>query len=368
MEITDNIKVSVIIPIYNAESFLRPALDSALAQTLSDIEIICVDDGSTDTSLEIIKEYQGKDLRVRIITQTNAGPALARNNGIKRARGEYISFIDADDFVEPSFLETLYNLANRDELDIAIARYDIYDSEKGKFEPSEHAEHSYVFEDGRVSSKNEYPDVILSATTGAAWNKLFRRSFILEKELSFLQDARIFEDVYFVTTAMSLAERVGKVQNVLVHHRIHSAQAYSRLIDKHYPQAILVYQRIKEFLIQNGMYAPLSRSFLNLSATRCHKIFNLLSGESKENFWNMLHTEYAEILGWHEKDASDFDREEICEFVVFVQLYNFDEYKKRLTRNGELKVVGTVKQNMEIAKTKKKFRRFFSGIFKRKNK
>ena len=94
-----NIKISVVIPIYNATEFLRAALDSIIAQTLSEIEIICVDDGSTDRSLDIIKEYQQKDERVRIVTETNAGPALARNNGLRRVRGEYVEFIDADDFI-----------------------------------------------------------------------------------------------------------------------------------------------------------------------------------------------------------------------------------------------------------------------------
>ena len=81
----NDIKVSVIIPIYNAYDYLRPAMDSVLDQTLRDIEIICIDDGSTDKSLEILKEYQKSDDRVRIITETNAGPALARNKGISRA-------------------------------------------------------------------------------------------------------------------------------------------------------------------------------------------------------------------------------------------------------------------------------------------
>ena len=366
MEITTDIKVSVIMPVYNADSYLRHAIESALDQTLSDIEIICIDDGSTDTSLEIIKEYQEKDGRVRIITETNAGPALARNNGIRRSRGEYIAFLDADDFLEPTFLEVLYNLAKSEELDIAIADYDIYNSSKAKFEASTPADHSEIFEGGRVTSKNEHPDFILSSTTGAAWNKLFRRSFIEEKGLVFLQDARIYEDVYFVTTAMSLAERVAKANKVLMHHRIHSEQARTKLFGKYYAQVLVVYLKIKEFLVQKGMYAPLSHSFLNLTANRCYKLFNLFTGDLKREFWNMLHTEYAELLDWQGKDASDFDREEICEFIVFVQLYTFDEYQKRLSKNGEVKVVGTVKQNLEIAKTKKRFRRFFSGIFGKK--
>ena len=99
------------MPIYNAYDYLGPAIDSVLSQTLTEIELICVDDGSTDSSYDLIKEYQKKDERVRIVTETNAGPALARNNGIKRARGEYLAFLDADDFFEPDMLKKMVEKA-----------------------------------------------------------------------------------------------------------------------------------------------------------------------------------------------------------------------------------------------------------------
>ncbi len=359
-----DIKVSVIIPIYNASNYLAPALDSVLDQTLTDIEIICIDDGSTDGSLEIIKAYQARDERVRIVTETNAGPAHARNNGTKRARGEYLAFLDADDFYEPTFLEELYVLAKKEDLDIAIAKYDIYNSRKARFEPASEADNAAIFDSGRITSKHEYPDHILSATVGSAWNKIFKRSFVADAALGFLTDVRMYEDVYFVVTAMSLAERVGKVQSVLMHHRIHSDQSRAKLFRRCYSQVPLVYLRIKEFLVSHGMYSPLKHSFLNLSVSRCYKIFNLLSGDSQKNFWNMLHDEYAELLDWNGTDASDFDFLDFCDFAVFVQLYNYDEYKKRLDKGGKLKVTN-VKQNIQLAKNKKRLRRFFSRLFRK---
>ena len=367
METSADIKVSVIVPIYNAADFLRPALDSVIVQTLREIEIICIDDGSTDKSLEILKEYQEKDERVRIVTETNAGPALARNNGIRRARGEYLAFLDADDFYHPEFLESLYNLARRDVLDIAISQYDIYNTRKSRFEASAGADHSDIFTPGKVTSKSEYPDIILASTTGAAWNKLFRRSFIEDKGLTFLQEVRMYEDVYFVVNAMSLAERVGKVHKILMHHRIHSEQSRVKHFSKYYAQVPVVYLKIKEFLMAHGMFAPLFLSYLNLSASRCYKIFNILSSDAKEHFWNMLHEEYAELLGWQGKDASDFESVEVCEFAVYVQLYNYTEYKRRKSR-GKKFSASRVKQDVQLAKKKKRFRRFFGKIFGRKDK
>ena len=360
-----NIKVSVIIPIYNAYDFLRTAMDSVLSQTLSEIEVICIDDGSTDNSLEILKEYQGKDDRIRIVTETNAGPALARNNGVRRSRGEYIAFLDADDFYHPEFLESLYMLAKRDVLDIAISQYDIYNTRKARFEPSGGADHSDIFTPGKVTSRSESPDIILASTTGSAWNKIFRRSFIEDNGLAFLQEVRMYEDVYFVVNAMALAERVGKVHKILMHHRIHSEQSRAKLFSRYYSQVPVVYLKIKEFLMAHGMFAPLFLSYLNLSASRCYKIFNILSGDAKEHFWNMLHEEYAELLGWQGKDASDFESVEVCEFAVYVQLYNYTEYKRRKSR-GKKFSASRVKQDVELAKKKKRFRRFISKIFGRK--
>lgn len=347
-----DIKVSVIVPIYNAYDYLRPALDSILGQTLAELEIICVDDGSTDHSLEILKEYQGRDGRVRIVTETNAGPALARNNGIRRARGEYVAFLDADDFLEPTFLEKLYSLAKKDDLDIAVSEYDIYNTRKAKFESATPADASDIFAPGIVTSKNEHPDRILSSTVGSAWNKLFRRCFLEEKQLVFLTDVKIYEDVYFVVTAMSLAERVGKVFEVLMHHRIHSEQVRAKMFKKYYLQVPFVYASIKEFLMHHGMYAPLSVSYLNLSASRCYKLFNLLSNDSKEIFWNSVFSEYSEKLGWDEDSLNDISDGEVREFAHNVSSYDYTQYNKRCLKGKKGKKMKKIP--------------FFKAVFSRK--
>ena len=365
-----DIKVSVIMPIYNASAYLRPAMDSVLTQTLKEIEIICVEDGSTDSSYELIKEYQKQDSRIRIVTETNAGPAHARNNGLKRARGEYISFLDADDFFEPTLLETLYNTAKERDLDIAIAEYDIYNTKKATFEKAPAAEHEEIFRENEVTSKNEYSDQIFLAVNGAAWNKLFRRALIEEKGLAFLPDVKMYEDVYFVVTAMSLAERVGKVFETLVHHRIYKNQARAKMFKKHYMQVPFVYSKIKEFLMHTGMYLPLSASYLNLTASRCYKIYNLLGSGAQEDFWNALHNEYAEKLGWHDKTAEDFENCESCDFVANVILYNHKHYKKHVSRTRHLSWT-KVKARFKKIEARKNFRAFLSvfafwKLFKRK--
>ena len=101
----EKIKISVIVPVFNAEKYLKMCLNSLVSQTLKNIEIICIDDGSTDNSLAILDKFKSKDDRIKIIKQKNYGVSIARNNGISEAQGEYIGFVDADDWVDKDFLK-----------------------------------------------------------------------------------------------------------------------------------------------------------------------------------------------------------------------------------------------------------------------
>lgn len=113
-------KVSVVVPVYNSEKYLNKCLDSVINQTLHEIEIICINDGSTDGSADILDSYAKKDSRLKIITQENQGLSTTRNNGIKISRGEYISFVDSDDWIDEDFLEKLYYSAKNSNADIAV--------------------------------------------------------------------------------------------------------------------------------------------------------------------------------------------------------------------------------------------------------
>ena len=124
-----NIKVSVIVPVFNVESYLNESLDSILNQTLKDIEIICINDGSTDNSLDILETYSKKDKRIKIISKENEGQGVARNVGLDNAQGEYISFVDSDDFIKRDMLEKLYNKAENNDLDLVMCKVSSFDNE-----------------------------------------------------------------------------------------------------------------------------------------------------------------------------------------------------------------------------------------------
>lgn len=118
-------KVSIIIPVFNVECYLQECLDSVVNQTLKDIEIICIDDGSTDSSLKILQKYKKQDNRIILLTQENKGAHLARTTALKIAKGEYIGFIDSDDWIDLDFFETLYNKAIEENADIVRTKIKI---------------------------------------------------------------------------------------------------------------------------------------------------------------------------------------------------------------------------------------------------
>ncbi len=364
---SNEIKVSVIMPIYNATDYLRPALDTVIDQTLREIEIICIDDGSTDKSLSIIKEYQERDQRIRIVTENNAGVSTARNKGIIRAKGEYVIFLDADDFYEPNLLERLYVTAIKDELDIAVCEYDIYNTKQSRFTPAIPEDHSEVLIKGDVISKSECPDHILQCMSGYVWNKLFRTAFIKDKGLMFAPELYVFEDVHFLCTALAYANRVKGITEVLVHHRVYSDQSRAKLFRKYFNQVPIVYLKIKEFLVSNGIYIPLTLSYLNLSASRCYKIYNILWSDAKGDFWDMLHNGYADAFGWYQHESSDFENKDVCDFAANVGLYTHAQYVKRIDRGRELNIdkmtKSTLNKKIKNNKAQNKFVTKISSFF-----
>lgn len=193
--------VSVIVPVYNVEAYLAKCVQSLLDQTFSDLEILLVDDGSTDKSLAICDEYAAKDARIRVIHKENGGLSSARNAGIEAARGRYIGFVDSDDYVEPEMYERLYTLAEREGADIAIGsfRYCYADREKAftvETAPSVCTGREAL---GRALRREGIANYV--------WTRLVRRE-IFDRGLRFAE-GRVFEDVHIMPEMLLAAEKVA---------------------------------------------------------------------------------------------------------------------------------------------------------------
>ena len=213
--------VSIIVPVYKVEQYLRQCIDSLLAQTYRETEIILVDDGSPDHCGEICDFYAAQDRRIRIIHQENAGVSAARNAGLSIARGEYIGFVDPDDWIAPEMYEKLLTCMDKYSADMAVCGY-TYCSEAG--EPDEKRPYALKPEEclSRKETMRRMADIPPSLRH-VVWNKLFRRNLI--GEIRFPEDYHASEDVIFLTDYLLKAGIIACVHEPLYFNRIRKGSA-----------------------------------------------------------------------------------------------------------------------------------------------
>lgn len=206
--------VSLIIPVYNAEKYLRRCLDSALQQTFSDMEIIAVNDGSEDASLEICREYEAKDSRFHVLDKENTGVSDSRNRAIAMAQGEYLQFLDSDDWLAPDATESLVYAAEKYDCDLVIA--DFYRVDGAVFTEKQH-----IRERGLLT-REQYAEYMMQEPAdfyyGVLWNKLYRRSVIEEHQLRMNLELRWCEDFLFNLSYIRYAQRFTAIQTPIYYY------------------------------------------------------------------------------------------------------------------------------------------------------
>ena len=350
-------KVTVIIPVYNAGLYLQECLESVLSQTLEDIEVLCVDDGSTDDSLEILSAFARNDSRLAVLQQPNAGAGAARNLGLQAARGEYLSFLDADDFFEPTMLEEAYNKCIADAADIAIYKARYFDTGTGRFRPADGVLKINFLPDKIPFSYEDIPDHILVFVSPAPWNKLFRRAFVLERGLQF-QEIKRANDLFFTRIALVSAERITIVDKVLVNYRMgvgSNLQSSNHKTPLEFYKAVLA---IKTRLVELGVYHAVERSFVNDALSHC--LYNLNSLQTPDSFrllYDRLGTELFAELGIEGRPEAYFIfKRHFEQYTKIVELssedylfYEARDFRNRLT----LSVEQAKRMKARLAKTKK---------------
>lgn len=303
--------VSVVMPCYNIECFLGICLECILNQTYRNIEIICVDDGSTDTTAEIIDAYYKRDQRITLIKQTNQYAGVARNNGLKRAKGKYVLFFDGDDRCEPNMLTEMVASAERHNSDVVVCDVQNYDNLTGIIDGTVTYLNRTVLskygEEGVVSYK-DIPDQILLLASSGPWNKLYRRDFIEKNGLLF-QNSKRDNDEYFVLISMALAERISWVSKKFVTYRTNnplSLQGFGdEIIDV--DDLLSTIRALKEGLIKTGRYDFLKNSMKNQILTR---YVSLIEGQrSWKNF--KLIFDVVKNKVFHEFEINKMDNSEI---------------------------------------------------------
>ena len=245
-------KLSIIVPVYNVEKYLPKCLESLIKQTLKDIEIICVNDGSMDNSLAILKEFASKDSRIKIIDNQHQGVAKTRNTGIEQSTGEYIGFVDSDDYIDIDFFEKLYNSATKSNSDIAIASilkhknfFNIYNAKytkeeiaitiQDKIKLCEDKKHFFFY----------------------AWNKIYHSGFIKENNIKF-SEGQIYEDVMFAIKALYYSNKIISVYGTKYHYIEHenSLTKYKDKTGEKEHDLIKAYSELQEFCNSKNIEIP----------------------------------------------------------------------------------------------------------------
>ena len=202
------IDISIIVPAYNAEKTIKKCLNSLINQTKEELEIIMINDGSTDNTEKIIKEY--KDKRIKYFKNQNQGIGKTRNFGIEKAKGKYILFLDSDDSLEKRACELLFQKAEQDNLDIVIC--DFYKEwENGKIIEI----HTPSFENSSLKDNANIITEYLSP-----WAKIYRKDLIMNHSIRFVEDLK-YEDAPFVIEALDQANKIGKVDECLLYYYVH---------------------------------------------------------------------------------------------------------------------------------------------------
>ncbi len=257
-------KVSVIVPVYNAESYIEKCISSLLEQTFQDIEIIFVDDGSTDNSLNIIKGKQKQDSRIRFFSQKNQYAGAARNKGLNEAVGKYILFLDADDFFEEDMIKDLYIQAEAKEADIVLCGAYRYDDRTGNAVEQKHWLRTDCFPSD-VFSHKDMGDNLFIVTNNAVWNKLFNRQFIIDNNIRF-QTLHNTNDMYFMMLSLACAERITYIDHPYVYYRAYTFDNIQSKKKNHPLDFLKALEALKEALIARNVYPEIKEAFRLLAS------------------------------------------------------------------------------------------------------
>lgn len=274
----EGVKVSIVVPVYNSAEFLSQCLDSLVNQTYSNIEILCVNDGSTDNSLEILNNYAAVEKRVKVFCKENEGKgaASARNIGLENASGEYIQFLDSDDFFEPDMVETLVIRANETDADVVIYHANRFDHKLQKVtQPYVSIELKYAPKNDPFSYKN-CPGKIFQIGDLIAWNKMYRRELLNRYNLKF-EPIPISDDQFVPALALIFAERVTCVNKAFVNYRFNTGSSQVDQQPKHPEAAYMATYSIVSKMREYGVYDEIKQSYLNMAMRLMREYFDKMT-------------------------------------------------------------------------------------------
>lgn len=284
-------KVSVIIPVYNTAPYLYEAINSILNQTLNDIEIICVDDGSTDNSFMILKEFEAKDDRIVVVSQSNQGQSAARNTAMRHAHGEYIYFMDSDDVLMSDALDKCYSYCRRHGFDFCFFDGDIF-SEEGAKELSWDYHRTEAYQENFCYNGMELMDKMLDTYTFRAvpWLLFIRRGYIEKIGITFYPGI-IHEDELYSVLLHVQADKIGCLKQSFVKHRVRATSTMGKRYSLRNVDCYLtVVGELHRFAKANSIYSDVVKKYSRYTLTAVFSTAFVLNVSEKFKVWRRLCT------------------------------------------------------------------------------
>lgn len=271
---SQSVILSVISPVYNGAKYLEPFLISVLQQSFPHFELIMVDDGSTDSSVEIIKSYQKKDSRIHLIEQNHKGAGSARNFGLSQAKGQYIIFLDCDDWFSDDFFKTMIDRIEVDQSDIAVCEFFIYNQQTGE------TEKSVISETGNQNI--ERTNLVFDIFAPNPWTKLYRVSFLKQNQLLF-QEIPSCNDWSFAYTSLACAEKISVIRKPLVYYRTKTTTSISSYRYKRTKDIVWAIKHLRQELKSRALFSQYKEGFARKSIS--HLVYEALSDQGVKVFY-----------------------------------------------------------------------------------
>ena len=293
------VKVSVIIPVYNVEDYLEKCLESVLNQTLEDIEIICIDDCSTDNSLKILYNYSDNDSRVKVIeNKKNRGQGFSRNIGIKHANGEYIAFVDSDDYLSLNLFETTFKRAKQLDLDLLLFKSIAFDNETGKFteDNKKYLSIEYLNDFDKEVFTHEDTKKVTCNITVSPWQKIYKKDFLYSNNILFPEDI-IFEDEVFFYKSYLNAKRISLLDEYLYYYRVNRKNSTIVRKDNKFLDVVDAFRLVrKEFINTNNYDNEYKKLLFNKFFFSIFNRFNETADKFKEEFYLKIKEDFKNFL------------------------------------------------------------------------
>lgn len=318
-------EVSIIIPVYNTSIYLEKCLYSIINQSFKKIEIICIDDGSIDDSLMLLKKIAEQDNRISIIHRDRASgsAALPRNIGLRAAKGKYIMFLDSDDYFDLYMIEKLYLCAEKEQADLVMCDNYIVSSIDGNVKNYEGELHHKYITKTRGFSYKDIPNTIFQISNAAVWHKLILRDVIIRNQLEFVENIPVLDDIYFVNLLLMLSSTIYILDEKLVYYRKLRPGAQTTLITKYKESIFEVFNKLNIYLIENNLYNEVKKSLQNwILDTMCWWFYSIKDYDSAIEMFYLYKNVYFERLGL--MDMCELD---IYHHKMFYNYILYEEYR-----------------------------------------